>query len=87
MLATGALGALLTFASVPWYRTYADGAAWGLSALEDQQLGGLLMWVPGGIAYLVAALVHGARILGHDRPAAGIEARNDAATGRVASLQ
>jgi putative membrane protein len=25
-------------------------------ALDDQQLGGLVMWVPGGIAYLVAGL-------------------------------
>jgi putative membrane protein len=69
MLATGALGALLTFAPIPWYRAYADGGPWGLSALEDQQLGGLLMWVPGGFAYLLAGLVHAARILGHDRPA------------------
>ena len=69
MLATGALGALLTFAPVPWYRAYADGAPWGLSPLEDQQLGGLLMWVPGGLAYLLAGLVHAARILGRDRPA------------------
>ena len=70
MLATGALGALLTFAPVPWYRAYVDGAAWGLSALEDQQLGGLLMWVPGGLAYLFAGLFHAARIVGHEPPAA-----------------
>jgi len=55
MLATGALGALLTFAPVPWYRAYVDGTAWGLSALEDQQLGGLLMWVPGNM-YMLAAI-------------------------------
>jgi hypothetical protein len=30
---------------------------WGLSALEDQQLAGLLMWVPMGIVYLGACLV------------------------------
>jgi putative membrane protein len=29
----------------------------GLSALEDQQLGGLIMWAPGSIAYLVAGLI------------------------------
>ena len=68
MLATGALGALLTFAPVPWYRAYVDGTAWGLSALEDQQLGGLLMWVPGGLAYLFAGLFHAARIVGHEPP-------------------
>jgi len=69
MLATGALGALLTFAPVPWYRAYVDGAAWGLSALEDQQLGGLLMWVPGGLVYLFAGLFHAARIVGYEPPA------------------
>jgi putative membrane protein len=50
------LGALLTFAPTPWYAHYAQDPVFGLSALEDQQLGGLVMWVPGGIAYLVAGL-------------------------------
>ena len=55
MLHTSALGALLTFAPAPWY--VIDGAgAFGLSALEDQQLGGLIMWVPGGMVYLVVGL-------------------------------
>lgn len=56
MLHTSALGALLTFAPSPWYA--AEGSrTFGLSALEDQQLGGLIMWVPGGLAYLLASLV------------------------------
>lgn len=55
MLHTGALGALLTFAVHPWYGHYAAGA-FGLTALEDQQLGGLVMWVPGGLAYMAAGL-------------------------------
>ena len=55
MLHTSALGAVLTFAPAAWYLH--DGPnALGLSPLEDQQLGGLVMWVPGGIAYVVAAL-------------------------------
>jgi len=55
MLHTSALGALLTFAPSPWY--VIDGArSFGLSALEEQQLGGLIMWVPGGMAYLVVGL-------------------------------
>jgi putative membrane protein len=56
MLHTSALGALLTFAPSPWYAPYAAGGALGLSPLEDQQLGGLVMWVPGGFAYVVAGL-------------------------------
>jgi putative membrane protein len=62
MLHTSALGALLTFAPSAWYA--AEGTrAFGLSALEDQQLGGLIMWVPGGMAYMVVGLVVIARWL------------------------
>ena len=64
MLVTGALGALLTFATVPWYSTYAVlHVPYASSALEDQQLGGLLMWVPGGVVYMACALLHAARLL------------------------
>lgn len=70
MLHTGALGALLTFAPRPWYAGYAQTERYGLSALEDQQLGGLLMWIPGGTAYLVAGLmVAGAWLAAGARPA------------------
>lgn len=55
---TGGLGALLTFARRPWYTAYeATAGAWGLTALEDQQLAGLIMWIPGGITYLVAGML------------------------------
>ncbi len=60
---TGALGALITFAGTPWYPRYHSTAAWGLTPLEDQQLAGLVMWMPGGVAYLVAALALTARWL------------------------
>ena len=67
MLATGGLGAFLTFARGPWYGAFAgDPLPWATSALEDQQLGGLLMWVPGGVAYLIAGLMHAARLLSGD---------------------
>ena len=55
---TTVLGALLTFSSRPWYSLYGSStAAWGLTPVEDQQLAGLIMWVPAGLAYLIAALV------------------------------
>lgn len=42
-----ALAALLTTARTLWYPAYAAGAGgWGLTPLQDQQLGGLIMWVP-----------------------------------------
>ncbi len=54
---TSILGALLTFATTPWYPAYsASTQAWGLSVLEDQQIGGLIMWVPAGVIYTVIGL-------------------------------
>ncbi|HEX2723697.1 MAG TPA: cytochrome c oxidase assembly protein, partial [Gemmatimonadaceae bacterium] len=57
-LHTTLLGALLSTASSPLYSSYdsAGTGFWGLTPLEDQQLGGIIMWVPGGLAYLVAGL-------------------------------
>jgi cytochrome c oxidase subunit 2 len=49
----GLLGAMITLAPEPWYSHYARVAeAAGFSALADQQLAGLLMWVPPGGLYL-----------------------------------
>jgi cytochrome c oxidase assembly factor CtaG len=63
-LVTGALGALLAFAPELWYPHYAaTTGAWGLTPLDDQQLGGIIMWVPGGGSYLLAALALFARWL------------------------
>lgn len=59
-----ALGALLTFSRVLWYPAYADTTAhWGLTPLQDQQLGGVIMWVPSGIVFIVVALALMARWL------------------------
>jgi cytochrome c oxidase assembly factor CtaG len=56
-LHSGFLGILLSFAREPLYRSQGLGAAnWGFSALEDQQLAGLIMWVPVGMVYVTAAL-------------------------------
>lgn len=52
-LHNGLLGALLTFANAPLYRHHIDiGGAFGLSPLEDQQLAGLIMWVPASLIHL-----------------------------------
>lgn len=51
------LGALLSLAPEPLYPAYAATTpAWGLTPLEDQQLGGLIMWVPAGLVYVAAGL-------------------------------
>ena len=58
MVHSGALGALLTLARTSWYPSYALTApAFGLSALDDQQLGGLVMWIPASVAYIAGGLV------------------------------
>lgn len=56
LMHTGMLGALLTFAPSPWYEQYASSSPAGLSPLEDQQLAGLIMWIPTSAVYLIAGL-------------------------------
>jgi putative membrane protein len=69
MVHTGALGALLTLAPGLWYPSYVESTtALGFDPLQDQQLGGLIMWVPAGLAYLVGALAISARWLMRRRP-------------------
>ena len=50
----GVLGALLTFAGRSLYEVHGGGG--GLTALEDQQLAGALMWVPPGFVYASIAV-------------------------------
>ncbi len=51
------LGIALFFANKPWYTYYlAVPRLWGLDALYDQQLGGFIMWVPGSMMYIIAAV-------------------------------
>jgi putative membrane protein len=61
------LGILLTFAKPGLYPAYLHPDdpygvlnlirnTWGLNAAADQQYGGLLMWIPGGLVYTLAAL-------------------------------
>jgi putative membrane protein len=50
----GALGALLTFGTRPWYTSHLESvAAWSLTPIEDQQIAGAIMWVPGGLVYVI----------------------------------
>ncbi len=51
-LHSGLLGALMTFTSQPWYPYYALRVIpWGLTPLQDHQLAGLIMWLPGGAVF------------------------------------
>jgi putative membrane protein len=65
------LAALLTFAPTPWYDGYAaTTGVWGLTPLADQQLAGVIMWVPASAVHVAAALVLVVRSLsaGEQRP-------------------
>jgi cytochrome c oxidase assembly factor CtaG len=54
----GALGALMSLSRSPWYAAYAamGMSGIGLDPVTDQQLAGLLMWIPGGLVHGLAAL-------------------------------
>jgi cytochrome c oxidase assembly factor CtaG len=68
MIHTGALGALMRFALIVRYPPYINTtSALGLAPLEDQQLGGLVMWIPAGFAYLCAGPAIGAHWLSGQR--------------------
>jgi cytochrome c oxidase assembly factor CtaG len=57
MLHTSILGALMALAPRVLYTAQtATALDWGLTPLEDQQLAGLIMWVPAGTIYAGAAL-------------------------------
>jgi putative membrane protein len=70
---TSVLGALLTVAPWLWYPSYAAAASqWQLDALADQQLAGLLMWIPSGVAFIVFGLGLMAAWLGESERRAGL---------------
>ena len=54
----GALGALMSLSSSPWYADYAamGMTGIGLDPVDDQRLAGLIMWIPGGAFHGLAAL-------------------------------
>ena len=54
----GALGALMSFSSSPWYAGYAamGMTGIGLDPVDDQRLAGLIMWIPGGLVHGAAAV-------------------------------
>jgi putative membrane protein len=64
-LHTSVLGALITFAGRLWYPLYAERArGWNVEPLADQQLAGLIMWVPAGTLFMLFGLALFAAWLG-----------------------
>jgi len=57
VLHSGLFGALMTFTTQPWYTYYATRTALlGLTPLQDQQLAGLIMWIPGGLVFTLLTI-------------------------------
>jgi len=58
------LGVLMTLAPTAWYPAYERSTHWwGLTALEDQQIAGLIMWMPACLTYVVVAIALFAKAL------------------------
>ncbi len=53
-----ALGVVLAFVGVVVYSYYeAVPRLWGIDAVTDQRIGGVIMWIPGSMMFIIAALV------------------------------
>lgn len=76
----GVLAAILVFTPEPLYLAYDATARWGLTALEDQRLAGMLLWVVGGPVYALAAVTAVVRGL------ADAEAHAPSAVGRAGAV-
>jgi cytochrome c oxidase assembly factor CtaG len=63
-----ALSALFTFGDRPFYAYYTEMPSLGVSALEDQSAAGVIMWVPGTLAFLVPLFAVGLQLLSGPAP-------------------
>jgi putative membrane protein len=62
-------GALMVLAPAPLYPVHAEGvAAWQMTLLQDQQLAGVIMWIPAGSVYLAAVCFLFVRWIGEPTP-------------------
>ncbi len=58
MLPMNLLGAVYTFSGTLWYPFYATQAPlWGWAPLDDQRLGGIIMWLPGSLFFMAAGSI------------------------------
>ena len=66
----GLLGALIVFAPNALYSVHAGTTEpWGLSQIEDQQLAGLIMWLPATLPYFIFAILLGRHYLQEEQKA------------------
>jgi cytochrome c oxidase assembly factor CtaG len=71
------LAVSIALARQPLYTYYETvPRLWGLSVLEDQMLGGAIMWIPGGMMYALTAIILLARLLDQEEQQTSRQARN-----------
>jgi putative membrane protein len=76
------LGVFMTLAPQPWYPAYVGRTdLWGLTPLEDQQLAGLIMWMPGCLAYALVAIGILVTAIEAQGKVSGLSARRDGNRG------
>jgi cytochrome c oxidase assembly factor CtaG len=83
---SGLLGALMSLAQSPWYEGYVRlglRGAGSLSPLEDQQLAGIIMWIPGGLIHAAVAMWYLSRWLANRSGASQEPAREKGNAGEV----
>jgi putative membrane protein len=79
---SSALGALLAVSPEVWYGDYVHQArVWNVDALADQQLAGLLMWIPAGVIFIIFGLALFAAWLGESEKRVAFGAADAAAHG------
>lgn len=79
---SSALGALLVVSPNAWYADYVrQGDAWHIDALGDQQLAGLLMWIPASVIFIVFGLALFAAWLGESEKRAAFGTADTSARG------
>ena len=59
-----AAGVAIAFASQPIYTYYTTvPRLWGMTVMLDQMVGGVIMWIPGSMMYILAALILISRLI------------------------
>ncbi len=62
-----ALGVILAFVREPVYTYYLSvPRLWNISVIDDQRIGGVIMWIPGSMMYIVATLILAGRYFGSE---------------------
>jgi putative membrane protein len=81
--ASAITGVAIAFASQPIYTYYTTVPRLGsMTVMQDQMLGGVIMWIPGSMMYIIAALILIARLIQAEEGQSNAS-RSQSATGQA----